>query len=744
MKQRGISFVFAGPLVLVGIVLLFILFPASAHDPADPSQYVNPFVGTTSGGNTFPGAVRPWGMVSVSPHTDLFTPSGYTYGESWFYGMGHVHLSGTGCADLGSVLVTAARGQVRTSPEMYRTPMEDEHAEPGFYAARLPGLHLRVSATASERAGITRFEAETDGDVFILLDAGRSLSLLGGGSVAWLDTTLLEGLNRGGGFCGEANRHDIFFSVRISATPLARGTWIDSTIFPDPAASADGRPVGAWLRLSLKQGESVEVRTGISYVSTQNARLNRETEIGDTPFDEVRAESRQAWNTVLNRVRPHGGSREARVKLFTALYHSCIHPNIIDDVNGEFPRMRRQGIGTYRQRNRYTVFSLWDTYRTLHPLLTLLYPERQTAIVQTMLDMYTESGWLPKWELGGNETSMMVGDPAVPVIADSYMKGLRSVDTAAVFAALWKGTTPGADSIRPGYDDMVRLGFIPVDQDTSQTWWTWGPVSTMLEYCVADWSAARVADAMGKQKQAGTLDRRSGLYVNLFDHETGFLRPRLRNGSWLVPFNPLATEGSGSWEGSGGPGYVEGNAWTYTWFVPHDVAGLANLFGSTDRCASKLDSCFRLNHFTINNEPDIAYPYLFTYFPGWEHRTQEIVDNLCRTAFGIGPDGLPGNDDAGAISAWFVFSALGIYPACPASNEYRLGVPLFESVELDLMDQHGGQHTLRIHKAIRPDSPVTGAAAIWNGTPLPVPAVRHEQLVQGGTLEFLIPGDRRQ
>lgn len=719
----------------IRVAVLLSMF-APAAPAADPATFVNPFVGTAGGGNTFPGAVRPWGMVSVSPHTNLSAPSGYTHGEPWFYGMGHVHLSGTGCADLGSIIVTATRGTVFTTAEAYRTRLGAESAEPGYYSAALPALHLTVRAAATERTGVIQFRTDADGDLLLLLDAGRSLALTGGGSVRFLNPTTLEGYNTSGGFCGESNRQTVFFSARITRTPSKHGVWSDTAVSTDTSATTNGKPVGAWLRVSLRKGERIEIRTGISYVSVQNARQNLETELADLPFDTVRTHARRAWNTALERVRPRGGSQDLRIKLFTSLYHALLHPNVISDVNGEFPGMRRKEIGRYEGRIRYTVFSLWDTYRTLHPLLTLLFPEQQSAMVKTMLDMYRESGSLPKWELAGNETFMMVGDPAVPVIADSYLKGICVADSTTIFSAIRAGTTPAADSIRPGYRDLLQMGYIPADQDTSQTWWVWGPVSSMLEYCLADWTIARIAGSRGLTDEEHEFDRRSRLYASVFDRNTRFLRPRLRNGAWMTPFDPLATEGSGSWTGSGGPGYVEGNAWHYTWFVPHDVHGIVTLLGGPEQCAAKLDSCFHMRHFTINNEPDIAYPYFFTYLPGRESRTREIVHDICKNEFGTGTDGLPGNDDAGTISAWFVFSALGFYPACPGSNEYRLGYPLFEQIDLVLPGPNSTPRTIAIRREGQARARADLIPAYWNRVPLRSHGLKHQDLIQGGLLSF--------
>ncbi len=701
------------------------------------TQFVDPFIGTGEYGHTFPGAVQPWGMVSVSPHTAPGTPSGYRHGAPFFYGFGQVHLSGTGCADLGSVLVMAARN-IHFDPEKYKCTYGDEKAAPGFYSVRLNEPGVLAEATATPRCGFLRFTSEKDGDLTVLIDAGRSLALLGGGAVAIRSATEVEGYNISGGFCGEANRQTVYFAARFSEPVIKSGIWVDDRPVAATSATVEAQSIGAWLKFAGASEKFVLVKIGISYVSIANARENLDLEIVDWDFDRVRAEAQNAWQRELSRIQVEGGSRDDKTKFYSALYRTLIHPNIISDVNGEYPLMGRSGVGKISGRERYTIFSLWDTYRTLHPFLTLVYPERQLAMVQTMLDMYRESGFLPKWELAGNETYMMVGDPAAIVIADTYLKGLDDFDAALAYEAMTKPALlrDGEDAppIRAGYHEQLQYGYIPFEQDTTQDWWVWGPVSTSLEYCLSDWAIGRVAEKLGRTNDAKEFFRRSHFYKNYFDANTQFLRPKRKNGEWLAPFDSLALEGSGSWAGAGGPGYVEGNAWHYTWFVPHDVKGLIDLFGGPQPFVKKLQRCFDENHFTIGNEPDIAYPYLFTYVCGEEWRTQKLVDEIMRDSFRTGPNGLRGDDDCGAISAWIVFSALGFYPACPASDEYRLGIPLFERARIRLNTQHYDGEEFVIEKIGNAGGRVSSPQL--NGRPVTDFKMNHSQIVAGGKLVF--------
>jgi predicted alpha-1,2-mannosidase len=475
-------------------------------------------------------------------------------------------------------------------------------------------------------------------------------------------------------------------------------------------------------------------------VSTLNARENLESEIPGWNFDIIRKQASEAWQKDLSRIRVEGGSQSDKIKFYTALYHMLIHPNAINDVNGEYPLMGRKGTGTYRGRNRYSIFSLWDTYRTLHPFLTLVYPEIQSEILQTMVDMYKENGWLPKWELAGNETYMMVGDPATIVIADSYLKGIEDIEAEIALKAMLKPADlkegEKAQPIRAGYHEQLEFGYIPVDQDTTEEWWVWGPVSTHLEYCLADWSISRLAAKLNKDDISELFLKRSLSYKNIYDTDTRFLRPRLKNGSWLTSFDPLTTEGSGYWAGSGGPGYVEGNAWNYTWFVPHDIPGLIDLFGSEKDFALKLEECFQNGQFTINNEPDIAYPYLFTYIKGREFLTPQLVNKIIQNEFGTGADGLPGNDDCGTISGWLVFSMLGFYPTCPGLESYQLGYPSFEKAVINLNTNYYPAETFVIKRPAEGKEDTYIDRILLNDKVVTDYQLKHADIVNGGVLVF--------
>lgn len=722
---------------LLVIAFLFLHLPSLSQtlENKNLTGFVNPFVGTYNSGNTFPGAVVPWGMVSVSPHNSLNAVTGYLYGEKDFYGFGMVHLSGVGCPELGSILITITDNDSAVTPEDFKCSYSNEVATPGFYSVKLDEKNFNVEVTATERAGILKFKSFKNSKKSVVVDAGRSLGIIGGGKIKIVSDSEIEGYNISGGFCGEANREEVYFAAKFSKNFEQHKIWVNDRITQLTEAQIVDSSVGALLKFNFNENEELLVKVGISYVSIENARLNLETEIPDWDFDRVKDEALKKWENQLSRIVVEDNNTENLIKFYTAVYHTLIHPNIISDLNGEYPLMGRKGIGKYSDRNRYSVFSLWDTYRTLHPFYNLVYPEVQSEIIKTMIDMYKESGYLPKWELSGIETYMMVGDPASIVIADSYIKGIKDFDVNTAFDAMLKPTilkkNENAPPIRTGYHELLNYGYIPFEQDWSTDWWVWGPVSTTLEYCLSDFTISQMARKLDKSEIAEEYYNRSLLYKNLFDPVTKLIRPKMKNGNWMEPFDQFAIDGSGDWAWSGGPGYVEGNAWNYTWFVPHDVKGLIKLFGGEKEFSNKLYESFTNKQFTINNEPDIAYPYLFRYLTGEEYRTDELVYKIMNENFGIDHNGLPGNDDCGTISAWFIFSAMGFYPDCPATDYYTIGYPLFDKIIVKLNTDYYRGDSITIEKQSKVNNQI-----YFNGSKIENYRLYHNLIIEGGTLLF--------
>jgi len=726
---------------LLPLVTLLVGCPAAEPVEADPLQdtvfarRVDPFIGTADEGNTFPGAVAPWGMVSVSPHTvlssplafltsDPVAPSGYLPDAPFLHGFGLTHLSGVGCPGLGTPVVAATTGRLGVEPEAYRSAYEDEVASPGHYAVTATDFALRIEATASTRTGRIRVRPQSpDAHLNVLFDTGEKISWGGpGGAVAVVSDREVSGSSEIGGFCAQDGARTVHFFARASRPAVDSGTW--------KGGAADGQPmrtgdrVGAFLRFD--GGDEVEIAVGVSYVSVANAKANLEAEGDGLGFDDVRRDTLADWERALSRIDVDGGTEAEQTIFYTALYHALLHPNMISDHNGEHPVMGSATASVARGYTRYSVFSLWDTFRTVHPLLTLAYPERQRDMLASIEAMSAESGRPPKWELASREVDMMVGDPAAIVVADSWAKGLKVADLPALFTVMNRAASD--PSHRAGSAAYIGQGYIPMEEAAS----VWGPVSTQLEYNYADWALARLAEAIGETAASVTLDARATSYRTSFDSQSGLLRPRNADGSWYEPFEPDAMQGSQFVGRSGGPGYVEGTAWTYAFHVPHDVEGLIALHGGPDLFVERLQSMFDTDRFTMWNEPDIAYPYLFARIDGEAWRTQRAVREIMADDFGVGVDGLPGNDDAGALSAWYVFSAIGLYPDCPGRPRYTLGSPIFSRVVIgDLVIEAPDNG---------PDRPYVRSARL-NGAPLTDFTVPHEALA-GGLLELTMAADR--
>lgn len=736
------------------LAALCLALTARAHEPAD---WVDPFVGTTNFGTTNPGALCPNGMMSVVPFnvmgsdTNVYdkdarwwsTP--YEFHNKFFTGYAHVALSGVGCPDLGSLLTMPTAGELCVDYKLYGSAYDDERAAPGYYANRLTKYGIRTEATATLRSSAERYTFPA-GQGHILLNLGEGLTNESGATVRRVSATEIEGSKLLGTFCYNPQKvFPVYFVLRVTKTPSRSGYWKKQRPMTGPEAQwtpdqgkyklyteygreLSGDDVGYWFSFDdLQEGETVEVRMGVSFVSTQNARANLDAEQRGRSFDALRDEARATWNADLGRIRVEGGTDAQRTVFYTALYHALIHPNILSDVNGEYPLMERSGEVGIAEGDRYTVFSLWDTYRNFHQLMTLVYPERQLEMVRSMVDMSKEWGWLPKWELYGRETFTMEGDPAIPVIVDTWEKGLRDFDVDAAYAAMKRSaTTPGADNpMRPDIDPYIERGYIPLGwfaADGSGD----NSVSHALEYYVADNALARMAEARGEKEFAAELRRRAAGWRHYYSTESGTLRPITREGEFLSPFDPRQGE---NFEPVAG--FHEGSAWNYTFFVPHDVEGLARAMGGRRKFVDKLQRVFDEGLYDPANEPDIAYAYLFSRFRGEEWRTQREVRRLLDKYFTTQADGIPGNDDTGTMSAWALFSMMGLYPDCPGEPYYTLTAPLFDRVQIDTP---GGELVIEARR------PAGGGDYIrrmtLGGRPLERYRISHDELLRGGRLTF--------
>ncbi len=688
--------------------LLTLLCTAGMLFAKSPIDWVNPFIGTSNFGTTNPGAVLPQGMMSVSPFNVMGSEENlhdkdarwwstpYEHKNVFFTGFSHVNLSGVGCPDLGSLLTMPTTGKLEVDYKNYGSYYEAETASPGYYSLMLKKYGIKAEVTSTRRSSIERYTFPA-GQGNILLNLGEGLTNESGARVRRVSTTEIEGMKLMGTFAYQAQAvFPIYFAMRVSQEPTRSGFWKKQTlkhgvehewdahsgrykVYTKYAKEMAGDDLGYYFSFdNLAEGAQITVHMGVSFVSTEKAweNLNKE-QGGNLSFDQAHAAARKEWEKALSTITVEGGTDEQKTVFYTALYHTQIHPNIHSDVDGEYPAMESDAI-LQSDAPRYTLFSLWDTYRNVHQLYTLAYPQLQTDIIKTMINMYKESGWMPKWELYGRETYCMSGDPATTVIVDSWMKGLRDFDVKTAYEAMYKSaTTPSKDNaIRPEMDVYDAKGYIPVgtyQADLSGD----NSVSNALEYYMADSSLARFAAALGHVEDAQRFGKRALGYKQYYCPDFGTLRPIEADGSFYKNFNPKQGE-----DFEHVTGFHEGSAWNYTFFVPHDVEGLMQLMGGEKNFIDKLQMVFDTELYDPANEPDIAYPYLFSRVKGEEWRTQEQTQSLLAKHFTTQPDGLPGNDDAGTMSAWAVFSMMGLYPDCPGEPYYTLTTPIFDKVTI--------------------------------------------------------------
>lgn len=737
---------------------LLLLFSLCSYSSNGILKYVNPFVGTTNFGTTNPGAVCPNGLMSVAPFNVMGSADNkydkdarwwstpYDYTNSYFTGFSHVNLSGVGCPDLGSLLLMPTTGELDVDFHNYGSKYKNEKASPGYYSTFLTKYNILCETTATMRTSITRFTFPK-GKSHILLNLGEGLTNESGSCMKRVSNNEVEGMKLLGTFCYNPQAvFPIYFVMRVNKVngELKAGYWKKQPkmhgveaewdkdngkykLYTNYSKEIAGDDIGAYFNFDTKEGDTVEVQIGVSFVSIANARKNLEAEQQLCDFNVVRSQAEQLWEKDLSRIEVKGGTEEQKTVFYTALYHTLIHPNIIQDVNGQYPKMESNEIGTVNG-DRYTVFSLWDTYRNLHQLLTLVYPERQMQMLKSMVAMSKEHGWLPKWELYGRETLTMEGDPSIPVFVDSWLKGLRDFDINEVYKTMWhSATAPGSENLmRPDNDDYLKLGYVPLREQYDNS------VSHALEYYIADHSLSVLADSLGYHKQAEQLRKQSLQYKKYYDKEYGTLRPLLTNGKFLTPFDPKQGE---NFEPC--PGFHEGSAWNYTFYVPHDVYGLAKLMGGKKKFIDKLQHVFDAELYDPANEPDIAYPYLFSYFPDEAWRTQILIPKLLERYFTTKPDGIPGNDDAGTMSAWAVFSMMGFYPDCPGSPTYTLTVPTFDEVRIHLDPRWYSSKELLIETTrTKVDTPNVIKKCRIGGKEQKGYRISHHDLVNSGSLKI--------
>ena len=733
---------------------------ALAAEAAAGVADVDPFIGTGGEGHTYPGATVPFGMVQLSPDTEIrhFRESfpwaaGYRFGDPTILGFSHTHFSGTGHSDLGDVLIVPAVGPVQLAPGSaddpdsgYRSRYShaSERAEPGYYAVRLDDPGVEVELTATHRVGLHRYRFPASDDAHVVLDLVHSIYDYDG-KVLWSEIRVesdrrVTGLRRTKGWAPD--RH-LYFALEFSK-PFSSWTIVDehqeTYLGFGPGRErrhqdyreAFGRGLRAHFDFATAAGEEILVKVAISSVGIDGALKNLEAEAPGWDFDGVRRAAREAWERELGRIEIEADPRTRRI-FYTALYHSMLAPVTYMDVDGRY-----RGIdGAIHVADGYThyhVFSLWDTFRAAHPLFTIVHPERDADMIRSMLAHRRQSvhGILPIWSFGSKETWCMIGYHAVPVIADAYLKGIRGFDPEEAFAAMVASATYAPYA---GLGAYMEHGYVPIDIEKEGA-------SKTLEYAYDDWTIARMARALGRTEEERRFRRRAGSFREVYDPATGFMRAKRADGSFREPFDPLWAEYGGD--------YTEGNAWQYTWFVPHDVAALIELMGGPERFVARLDELFTLEadrsktgdvediagligQYAHGNEPSQHIAYLYAW-AGRPWRTQERVRQIVTTLFDDTPAGIAGNEDCGQMSAWYLFTALGFYPVAPGSNEYVIGAPQVARAVIHLS---GGETFTVVAENLSADNLYIQSARL-DGEPYDRAYLRHEDLAAGGTLTFVM------
>lgn len=705
------------------------------------SDYVDPFIGTAAHGHTFPGATLPFGMVQLSPDTDVHGwdwCSGYHASDSTIMGFSHTHLSGTGGADYGDILLMPFSGPVRLEAGPKDDPAagyrsrfshESERASPGYYSVRLKDYDIMVELTATERVGVHKYTFSLQDDASLLVDLDHGISDRTTEScIKVVDQREISGLRRSKGWASDQR---VYFSMRFSRPFKGVKFYRDGRML-EHDDGCNGKNVKAVFDFSSEKDNQLMVKVALSAVDEEGARKNLRQECPDWDFSAIRNSAADKWDSYLNKITVQGGREQHKKIFYTAFYHALIHPNIYMDVDGRYRGMDGK-IHVADGFKNYTLFSLWDTFRATHPFYNLFFPQSNLDFIRSMLVKYDQYGLLPVWELAANETGTMIGYHAVPVIVDAFMKNYRDFDVDKAYEAIKKS----AMQDHLGLDSYKRLHFIPAELEGNS-------VSKTLEYAYDDWCIARMARALGHDEDYARFIDRAGNYKNVFNRAAGFMAGRYRNGLWRENFDPAGASALGHGD------FTEGNSWQYTWSVQQDISGLIRLMGGDEAFVRKLDQLFvaggpdghapadmtgLIGQYAHGNEPSHHIAYLYSY-AGQPWKTQRMVRRVMDELYSSRRDGLCGNEDCGQMSAWYLFSAMGFYPVTPGSNIYAMGSPVFEKTELHL--PNGKTFTISANN--NDSRHIYIKSATLNGQPFDRTYLTFDEIMAGGRLDLEMAG----
>ena len=725
--------------LLIITLLLFAAIQSGKAQTRDVARYVDPYIGTGDHGHVFLGAHVPFGAVQVGPNNYVKGwdwCSGYHYSDSILTGFSQLHLNGTGIGDLGDILVMPYTGKMQTSPGTEKAPLsgwatkythQDETVKPGYFAVNLKQYLINAEMTATERVAFHKytFPQSSEAHIGINLAMGIGWDKPVKTFIKKVDASTYTGYRFSTGWSKDQR---LYFAIKLSRA--ADATLLFDGMKAKEGTSLEGDSAMAVLNFRTDEGEVIMMKIGISPVSEENALANITAEVPGWNFKQTADNAYAKWNRELGRVSVETKDIHQLRTFYTALYHTFTSPILFNDHNGDYRGTDKK---VYKNPgfNNYTVFSLWDTYRACQPLYTLIQPDRVSDMVKSLLAIYQQQGKLPIWPLMGSETDCMVGYPAVPVVADAYFKGFKGIDPQLALEAM------KASSMRDDYgmSYIKAKGYIPADKEKES-------VSKALEYALSDWAIAQLAQKLGKQNDYEYYAKRAKAYTQYFDPKSGFMRPKLDNGSFREPLDPFKS--IHEWGD-----YTEGNAWQYTWLVPQDVEGLISLFGGEKPFVQKLDSLFivqgdmgaeaspdisgLIGQYAHGNEPSHHITYLYA-FAGHQWKTAEKVNYILNNEYHDQPAGLSGNEDCGQMSAWYILSSLGFYQVNPASGCFVFGSPLFDKASFTL--PAGKRFTLSVNK--------TGITNIYiqsvrlNGKPYSRSFITYKEIMTGGKLEFVM------
>lgn len=639
------------------------------------TQYVDPFIGTGGHGHTFPGPTWPFGMVQLSPDTRLKGwdgCSGYHYSDKVIYGFSHTHLSGTGCSDYGDILLMPTTGKVKFSNKKYSSSFkkENEKAEVGYYSVLLDKPKVKVELTSTLRTGFHKYTFPKSSSSNVLLDLTHR-DFAKKGEITITGDNEISGTRISKQW---ADNQILYFVIQFSK-PFKKFGIAKADALSEGSRHDTGSLLKCYVSFETEEGEVIYAKVGISAVSVEGARANLLAENPNWDFEKVRAQAVEAWNKELSRIEAESKDPKVLRTFYTALYHCMVSPNTYMDVDGKY-RGRDFQVHTAQGYTYHTVFSLWDTYRALHPLLTIIDKKRTSDFVQTFIAQYKEGGRLPVWELSSCETWCMIGYHAIPVITEAIMKDVKGIDAEKAYEAMKFSAMEDKNALK-SYKDNGFIKYMDNDQSVSRT----------LEYAYDDWCIAMVAKKLGKEEDYRYFIQRAQAYKKLFDPSTGFMRPRQE--SFLTPFDPYEVNNH----------FTEGNSWQYSFYVPHDISGQMKLLGGKEKLAAFLDSLFHVSskltghkqpditgmigQYVHGNEPSHQIAYEYNY-AGQPWKAQSMLRRIMTEMYRDLPDGLAGNEDCGQMSAWYVLSAMGIYAVCPGSEQYAIGSPALDKAVIHL------------------------------------------------------------